>query len=301
MDHAAFEVLERLRPFPIFRLFHGVIMRLSIALSLLLFTCLIQAQNTENAPAKADIEHPQLTNGAPPVVQQVASQNPVSQNKKDAPYDASKDCLYRIYLGATIFGVFVALGGVFAIYKQIEATRQATQETARAAKATEEAATAAKINSQAIINAERPWLFIATSEPKPDPRNTIAQFRVINRGRTPAEVLIFTGAFMFSDMNSLPAVPTYGLEGQQFSHTKYLAPDDPLEIYSFNCESVMQEEDWKRITNEREYLVFFGHVVYRDLITREEHETRYCYWLSPAPWVGLIIGGHPGGEWNKHT
>src|SRR6202043_2369160 len=44
-------------------------------------------------------------------------------------YDAGKDCLYRLYLFATIAGVCVALGGIYAIYKQTEAPPQAASAT----------------------------------------------------------------------------------------------------------------------------------------------------------------------------
>ena len=36
-----------------------------------------------------------------------------------------------------------------------------------------------------------------------------------------------------------------------------------------------------------------------DLITREEHETRFCYFLSPNPGVGLVMTGPR--NYNQHT
>lgn len=187
--------------------------------------------------------------------------------------------------------------------KNAEFSRLNAEATNKSVEAAVLNAQAAALTAQAIVNSERPWLFVGTSEPVMDPRKTQVQFKVTNRGRTPAEVLIYTGEFMFSTLDSLSVSPKYGLEGQQFSHTKYLVPGDSFEVYSFDCGILIEEEHWAQMNRKQppEYIVFFGHVVYRDLMTREQHETRYCYWLSPHPSIGLIKGGHPGGEWNKHT
>ena len=69
------------------------------------------------------------------------------------PYDPRHDCLYRAYLAFTILGVIGALIGIVVIYLQTKAT----QESASAAK---DAANAAKANADAVINAERAWVFV---------------------------------------------------------------------------------------------------------------------------------------------
>ena len=73
--------------------------------------------------------------------------------KLQIPNDASKDCLYRLYLFATIAGVLVALGGIYAIWKQTEAT-------ARSAKAAED-------NIKLQEAAQRQWVNLEKWQAQP--------------------------------------------------------------------------------------------------------------------------------------
>jgi hypothetical protein len=204
-------------------------------------------------------------------------------------------------IAVAVWGILVARSTLGAIKWQAEETAKATKAMQESIPLQTKAANAAFLNAQAVINSERPWLFMVTNKPEQDPLKTWVRFSVVNRGRTPAEVTFFSGDFTYSHPDSLKPSPTYALEGNEFAHKKYLVPDDPpLEVYDFACGAILQDDDrWKTMRRDGVRLFFFGHVLYRDLITREEHETRYCYWLSPAEWVGLIIGGPP--EWNKHT
>jgi hypothetical protein len=166
--------------------------------------------------------------------------------------------------------------------------------------AARDAAFAAKTNADTVLNAERPWLFMVPSNGTDDPRTSWIKISVINRGRTPAEIVNFIGDFNFIDPENLPETPKYKLTGMELSHKRYLAPGDPpFQVYDFDCGAIMSDTQWKKLREEMKRLVFFGRVVYRDLIKREDHETRFCYFLSPVEWVGLIMCGPP--EWNRHT
>lgn len=68
-----------------------------------------------------------------------AIHQPQTGNETNDPYDAGKDCLYRLYLMATVVGFFVALGGIYAIYDQTKATRDAAIATMRSVELQEKA------------------------------------------------------------------------------------------------------------------------------------------------------------------
>lgn len=106
-------------------------MRASVAAFLLLISSVMQQTNPAVPTAKPSAE------------------------KMDAQsaYDPTRDTLYRIYLLATIFGVVGAIGGVLVLIVQ-------TKQIRISANAARDAAIAAKASSQAIVNSERPWLFI---------------------------------------------------------------------------------------------------------------------------------------------
>jgi hypothetical protein len=122
-------------------------------LGLLLFIpislgALIYYRCTQEGRNEANIEQKQAgETSIPPAVHK-----PNTQTEQAKTYDAGKDCLYRLYLLATIAGVCVALGGIYAIYKQTEATAIAAKETARAAKAAEDSVTLQELALKQWVN-----------------------------------------------------------------------------------------------------------------------------------------------------
>lgn len=79
-------------------------------------------------------------------------QNPNTETKQTEPYNAGKDTLYRIYLWAAIIGVFVALGGIGAIWAQTIATARSAQATERSAEATEKSVKLQEIAHKQWVN-----------------------------------------------------------------------------------------------------------------------------------------------------
>ena len=173
---AALEVLLRLRTFDVFRLFHGVIMRLFVSVLLLIFATGFQqakpdtstkesSVNKGNAQQETRNEDQPPTKMLPDVTIQecddcsFAVEAPNARAKQDDPYDAGKDSLYRAYLKFTIAGVVIAMLGVGAIYLQTraiaqsaDATARSAKETARAAKATEDSVTLQEIALKQWVN-----------------------------------------------------------------------------------------------------------------------------------------------------
>jgi hypothetical protein len=162
----------------------------------------------------------------------------------------------------------------------------------------EKSAEAALLNARAIINAERPWMII---EPTPIPNapwSGYVSLDAYNRGRTPAEITNYQGDFFFHGFEE-----EFGLEPTfaplERLYRQYISPGNRVSVYGFDIGASLPQDQWQWMHKERKRLYFKGRIVYRDLITREEHESRFCYWLSPAEGVGLIMGGDR--NWNKYT
>jgi hypothetical protein len=88
----------------------------------------------------------------------IAEKEPDAKSKQYDRYDPRKDTLYRAYLGFTIFGVFVAIGGIAAIYQQTRATRKAAEATQQSAEATLRSAKATERSVKLQENTQRQWI-----------------------------------------------------------------------------------------------------------------------------------------------
>jgi hypothetical protein len=158
------------------------------------------------------------------------------------------------------------------------------QQTKLAAIATKIAAEAALKNAQAVIDAERPWMMIETNYQRvlDYPMYT---FRFVNRGRSPAEIVNTYSEFRtvpVLEADDLPSQPNYGKfaapEWEVVHHHWYI-PGEGFEIYSFDCRVIgeMDPDRWKAIQGLKIRLYFIGVVRYRDTLSAEIHESRFCY------------------------
>lgn len=94
-----------------------------------------------------------------------------------------------------------------------------------------------------------------------------------------------------------PEEPPY--RNTELAYLKYVGPGEPFTIEDFNLRLERTDETWEEMNKRNERLLFIGHVVYLDLFTEQEHETRFCYFLSPNPGVGLVMTGPR--HYNRHT
>lgn len=212
-----------------------------------------------------------------------------AKNETVDTYNAGNDCLYRLYLFATIAGVCVALGGIYAIYRQTEATEES-------AKAAHDAAVAASDNAKALMNAERPWLVpkitrtvsqIESLHIKDQPRTlrniTYFGFWIRNIGRTPAQIVAVRGdpRLTYDGIDGgFTDPPDYGLP-VVFRQIRILAPgekwrtDDDINVWSLISKD---EKIGREIKAQRVHYIFKGQILYRDSFNPEQiHETRFCY------------------------
>jgi hypothetical protein len=241
----------------------------------------------------------------PPTAQAEQSTATPTPSETDAETQRklAKFTKYLVWVGALQFAALILQAVVFyCTLNQID--RQAgimeghSQHLKDLATAASNNALAASLSAQAVINSERPWMIIELTPIPGVPKEGYVTFRAWNRGRTPAEILAYQGNFFFHgyDEDFKPDPTFKPLE------TRYricISPGNSIELYGFSLTGSLPPDQWEWMEKERKYLYFYGNIVYKSLISYEEHESRFCYWLSPVPGVGLIMGGDR--NWNKYT
>ena len=172
---------------------------------------------------------------------------------------------------------------------QMEATGKQTDDLIKHAG---DSAKAALLNATVLANSERPWVLIEESVALPSGagaiRNGHIYFRAKNYGKNPAQVTRHCcEPYFWPYGKELPAEPEY--HPTELKYPQYLVPGELIDVYDYDCWSVMTDEFWDEMNKENQRLLFVGHVVYVDVITGEEHETRFCH--SYTPYGTLILQG----------
>jgi hypothetical protein len=194
--------------------------------------------------------------------------------------------------------VWLLWGTLGAIRRQAEQMERQTERLSESISVARDGAKAALLNAQAVINSERPWMLIELTPIPGVPWTGFINFRAWNRGRTPAEITDYQSDFFFHGIDEdFAPEPTF--RPLERLYREYISPGNSLSIYGFDLNGSMPPDQWQWMTKEKKRLYFKGRILYRDMITHEEHESRFCYWLSPAEGVGLLMGGER--DWNKYT
>jgi hypothetical protein len=203
-----------------------------------------------------------------------AIEQPVSKNKEEQAKSDSLDTLTRRYMWATIFGVAGAFIGLGLIFWQ-------TKIAARSAKT-------ASLNTQAVIDSERPWIVIDVERQPVPPK--WCNFAAANRGRTPAQIISGSATHVFVvDPDDLKVPPVYEspfvlpnktLIVQTDSFPIYPQPGIRPQVMADNRPA---EE---KILSDNKILIFYGRVVYDDVFGTKRpgyvpHETRWCFAYFP--------------------
>jgi hypothetical protein len=200
-------------------------------------------------------------------------------------------------------------------------TKIMIEETRANADAARDSAKTALLNARAIINAERPWLFIeikTIADPRDmpgiTPKSMAFSVKFKNWGKTPAEIVGFDHHPDCRDnTDDLPLPPTYSLDGEVMAHTRMVPPGEtwcPPEDY-FRPDTFLVGDQWTEIRHSKKRFIYWGRIQYRDLIEESKtihelkrdgpvtiHETCFCYFWSPRLNEFLITG--PLG-YNKHS
>lgn len=227
----------------------------------------------------------------------------------------SPENLPNIVLSAIgIVGVVVATYTLFAINRQaremrhqrivmrgqLVTMRRQLREMHDATEAAIANGHAALANWEAVVNSERPWVFVEPGKltQRNDPWNTRIEIHARNKGRTPAEVIAANCVETW-----LPYGHTFVGEAQygddELTLPRYLVTDgEPLMVHYLDTSAVASQQRADAIQRDLRLYVI-GRVVYRDLISGERHETRLCFFFSTVPGHGLVRAGPR--SYNLHT
>ena len=213
----------------------------------------------------------------------------------------------RILWIAYVVLAFIGYAGVLMALAMMRKIERQTVAAETAAEAARNSAQAALMNSQAIINSERPWILV-TVEPSLHVDNGF-MVTAINRGRSPAQIVSTTELVQIAaDESKLPKKSEYdSREAVSPKVPTILLPGESTGLKPFSradakgyCES---DEQFARIESWDEKIYLFGRVVYRDLIAPPEaqfHQTDWCCWyIHGRQKSGLVIAGPP--DYNLHT
>lgn len=227
---------------------------------------------------------------------------------------------------AAVITLFAIRGQMKAMREQLEQMKAASQQTdeliktardqanalAVAAEAAKKSAEAALINAQALINSERPWLFVRfalsqnnTGRPGLTaalPTNFI--FDLHNSGRTPAELLYLDAKFSIRPAREVDDFKMNDADiGADFVHRRILEPGATIPaFYRFDSgSSSFENAEFRAVVTGQMRLMFFGIARYRDTLGTVEtpvRETRFCYYYDTVTRT-LLMAGLPGA--NRHT
>lgn len=211
-------------------------------------------------------------------------------------------------IAVAIWAIIVAVQTLHTIREQTEATRKAAEATAqsveainrqvgimeRQTKAAEDAAEAAKASAEALVRSERAWLVVSVESRSMDDYN----FAVKNYGRTPAAIYAVQSLHFAPPRNvSLSMVPDYGIDCR-LPHERIVVPDEKWGFAAINPRHELAAE-WQEIHAGARPLYQLGIVRYRDVLTDEKHETRFCFQFDTP--TGRWETSGPTREYNAWT
>lgn len=190
--------------------------------------------------------------------------------------------------------------GIWAACIAIGTLKQIRQETIH----TGDFAKAASLHAQAVINAERPWLVVAIFLDKDTPE--LCRFGCRNQGNTPAKIISVSAQIGFIDRpDNLPVPPDYSSRVAMPDLTMIVHADSFPIGQGVNPRSVIGGTTHEvLVLSAREFLVYFGSVVYRDTLYPESapeglHETRWCFVYQIGGDKMFLRGGPE--EYNRYT
>jgi hypothetical protein len=201
--------------------------------------------------------------------------------------------------------VLIGAGTAYAVWIQAPETAGATKAMRDSLPFQEEAAEAASKNAQALINAERPWLFISPVGFKlePSPYNRL-DWRISNRGRTVANVIeVKLRCWKCKGMEKiLTASPKYTTTINFYGTP--IPPDGILEAWSDikrdgDNTNPMSARDLEDIRLQRDDLVAQSSITYRDQFG-QLHESRFCYYYA-VPFNEFRINLRAPAEYHECT
>ncbi len=213
----------------------------------------------------------------------------------------------RVLWGAYVILAVLGYIAIMVALRTLKSIERHTESSLATSKAALGSAAAALLRTQAVVEAERPWI-VVTVEPFLTMENS---FKVVaqNRGRTPAQLISTVDQISVAlDEKSLPEQPTFNEEeSKSLESPVILLPGESVGIRPFSRDEVNSicktREEFERIELWEEKIFLFGKVTYRELINSPnsvDHETVWCCrYIHGESKSALVISGPPA--YNHHT
>jgi hypothetical protein len=282
-------------------------MRLALALLLFVFISSPGDEGKNQAkPIDSSGQSRAQAPDAPPVssaLKQTADNipQPETQNQKPNPSPKPEPFMsHGEWIMSILTFFYVALTGVYVWYsrktltelqRQIGLIEKQDIATNRQLEISEKSANAALLSAQSLIRAERSWMLITNQSKAFDPFNL--DLKATNHGNCPAEIIwVFQKEAILDPNESLPAEPFYGRPDIIFGHRQWLPHGKSITINDCNVAEIAADSDdgiWEQLRSGRKQLWVYGIVRYRDGLSPELHESRFCYKIHRQ--VGPMIAG----------
>ncbi|HEU5350748.1 MAG TPA: hypothetical protein VFU55_04070 [Terracidiphilus sp.] len=252
-------------------------------------------QDSQAGAANGDLDSNSPAVGPQPIVV-------TSPETPPAPWTWHDRVLWGAYLVLAVVGYVGILLALRAL-KRIERHVEVGAATAQAAL---DASDAVLAQSQAIQQAERPWILV-TIEPFLTMENS---FKVMatNKGKTPARIVGTVDLVgVAPDETHLPETPVFeNEEPGTLLEPVILLPGESLGIRRFSRSEVKQvcktREELERIELWEDKIFIFGRVSYRDMLEvpdKKLYQTDWCCrYIHGEKDSALVVSGPP--KYNKH-
>jgi hypothetical protein len=222
---------------------------------------------------------------------------PVVSVKRDW---VDKTALAFSFFALLFTGALVIIGrlGIRSANQTLQAIERQVAEMISQTRVNEKIAEVARINAEALIKSERALILVSHNAPAGSDTWDF-KFMATNYGRSPAEIrwIIFEPIPLDRD-DTLPEWPPYvGTEDRMFMHREWVPPQGKIPVGDYFTQAIANMAGgglWQELQSGKKKLWLYGVIRYRDKVSSEEHETRFCYWKSPAQYVGLLMGGPSG-------
>lgn len=269
-------------------------MRIRVAVATMLFALGPRlAHNQQPQPHKDTANRQQASEKSAQTIQPLTTPNKsetTSQPQNDPANDPAPWWHRSEWAIVVITGIYtlISLGTLISIRsqtnlakEQIALIKSGEESTKKSAAAAEKSAEAAMLSAKSQISSGRSWLLIATEHTTTDP--WLFDLIATNHGNSPAEILwVFSDEIVLDFGKQLPDEPDYGPQDRIFSHRQWLPNGGFFNIGEFNMALPRPDDPVTLVALKagQKWLWTYGIIRYRDGLSRDIHETRFCYLVN---------------------
>jgi len=267
---------------------------------------------TRDAKDSQNAESPRVKANASSTIVVIQQKTTGQQNERTA--DDSQGYFACLFSPENLpnIGLFLAgIAGIIVAVCTLKNIQKQTNATEKAAGAAKDNADIALLNTQVVLNSERPWL-VVTAERNGSTGEVYFHFRVTNKGRTPAQLVSGTVDYTFATRpDQLPIPPPY--ETAFYAPpNRFLVQDDWFNIRRTQSEANIGVSPLGLLKSRRaqtdkaqpgEFLIVFGQIIYDDVLGKgrpdyKQHRTRWCFAFFEHGQTFETVGPE---EYNEYT